>query len=273
MKGSAKLKRVIRKILPSRVLNFYIKIRISFKYLLQNFPHAIYWAASKTEFSNYYYDITDLNKKFIASNIATLFKLPIDEVMGYIQEIENDSLLTKSVLDFKEENQSYRDSKIFPGRRLAWYCIVRALKPSLVVETGVHNGLGGTIILLGLQKNGSGEYIGIDINPHSGEMIPSELRASSQLVIADSTNLHNFLRPNSVDLLITDSDHRYEFEMQELANAESILSENYVIISDNSHDSTALLDFSIQKNRNFLYIQEITKNHWYSGAGIGISTK
>lgn len=259
--------------MPSRVLNFYIKIRISFKYLLRNFPHAIYWATKKTEFSNYYYDITELNKKYIASNIATLFKFPIDQVMGYIEEIENNPILEKSISDFKGKNLSYQDSKIFPGRRLAWYCIIRVTKPNLVVETGVHNGLGGTVILLGLQKNGFGKYIGIDINPNSGEMIPSELRDSSQLVIADSKHLHNLLSPNSVDLLITDSDHRYEFEMQELVNSESILSDNSVIISDNSHDSTALLDFAIQKNRNFLYIQELTKNHWYAGAGIGISTK
>lgn len=250
-----------------------MKIRISFKYLLRNIPHAVYWAYKRTEFSNYYYDITELNKKYIASDIATLFKLPINEVLGYIEEIENDPVLREAVSDFKEKNISYRDSEIFPGRRLAWYCIVRIIKPNLVVETGVHNGLGGTVILLGLQKNGFGKYIGIDINPHSGEMIPSQLCESSEIIIADSTNLHQILSPNSVDLLITDSDHRYEFEMQELLNAQSILSKNSVIISDNSHDSTALLDFAIQKNRNFLYIQENTKNHWYAGAGIGISTK
>src|SRR5262249_29985791 len=38
------------------------------------------------------------------------------------------------------------------GKRVAWYALVRLLSPSLVVETGVHDGLGSLLLLRGLER-------------------------------------------------------------------------------------------------------------------------
>ena len=46
-----------------------------------------------------------------------------------------------------------------------------------------------------------------------------------------------------------------------------------MILGDNSHVTDELLRFSIEHKRNFVLFRERPKNHWYPGAGIGISYK
>jgi len=44
-----------------------------------------------------------------------------------------------------------------------------------------------------------------------------------------------------------------------------------LILGDNSHVTNKLLKFSIENDRNFVLFREEPKDHWYPGAGIGIS--
>ena len=47
---------------------------------------------------------------------------------------------------------------------------------------------------------------------------------------------------------------------------------NSFILGDNSHVADCLTKFSRISNRNFIFFRK-TQNHWYPGAGIGISFK
>ena len=49
------------------------------------------------------------------------------------------------------------------------------------------------------------------------------------------------------------------------------LSPKALILGDNSHVTDKLLKFSIENDRNFVLFREEPKDHWYPGAGIGIS--
>ena len=49
------------------------------------------------------------------------------------------------------------------------------------------------------------------------------------------------------------------------------LSKNAVILGDNSHVTDKLSIFSKERNRRFYFFKEEPLNHWYPGAGIGIS--
>jgi hypothetical protein len=44
-----------------------------------------------------------------------------------------------------------------------------------------------------------------------------------------------------------------------------------LILGDNSHVTDKLLKFSIENDRMFVLFKEEPKNHWYPGAGVGIS--
>jgi hypothetical protein len=49
------------------------------------------------------------------------------------------------------------------------------------------------------------------------------------------------------------------------------LSPRAVILGDNSHATDSLLDYSRKAGREFIFFDERPADHWYPGAGIGIS--
>lgn len=76
-----------------------------------------------------------------------------------------------------------------------------------------------------------------------------------------------------MDLFINDSDHSSDYEYKEYQVIRDKLSSNAVILGDNSHVTESLSRFSHESGRQFLFFKEIPANHWYPGAGIGISFK
>ena len=74
-----------------------------------------------------------------------------------------------------------------------------------------------------------------------------------------------------IDLFINDSDHSADYEYREYLTIKDKLAENAVILGDNSHVTDKLVLFSDFTKRNFLFFREEPSNHWYPGAGIGIS--
>jgi hypothetical protein len=51
------------------------------------------------------------------------------------------------------------------------------------------------------------------------------------------------------------------------------LSVNGIVLSDNSHATTELAKWSLRQGRRFMYFAEELLDHWYPGAGIGVSMK
>jgi len=72
-------------------------------------------------------------------------------------------------------------------------------------------------------------------------------------------------------LFINDSDHSADYEYHEYLTIAANLTPNAIILGDNSHISDSLRRFSEERKRNFLVFREKPKDHWYPGAGIGIS--
>ena len=163
------------------------------------------------------------------------------------------------------------DSHAFFGRRLGWYAIVRATKPSIVVETGTAKGLGSLVLAEALIKNKSGRLITIDIEPSSGLLIGPEYDGVVERITNDS--LSAIAKIKQIDLFIHDSDHNAEHELRELNLLEGRLSKDGIVISDNAHSTTELEKFSIRHGRKFFCFQEQPVDHWYPGAGIGVSIK
>ena len=66
------------------------------------------------------------------------------------------------------------------GRRYAWYAIARELKPAVVVETGIKDGLGSVLLLRALQRNAAegspGRLISFDLYPDKGWLGAEALR-------------------------------------------------------------------------------------------------
>jgi Methyltransferase domain len=159
------------------------------------------------------------------------------------------------------------------GKRLAWYALTRLLAPELVIETGVHDGLGSLILLRALELNahrGSpGALVSFDINPTSGWLVGShpmwELR-----IEATRPGLADVLseRP-ALGLFIHDSLHTYENERYELSTAVAHLAPGGLLISDNAHGTRALADTCAEFGLRYSEFAEQPRDHFYPGGMLG----
>jgi hypothetical protein len=241
--------------------------------LARNFKKSIPWLFRSKEFANFTYDLTAANKEYLAWFVAETCCISVNEVHAYFNELETNSQLDSYI---KSRLTIYRrgneiDSRAFFGRRIGWYAIVRATRPSVIVETGTEKGLGSLVLAEALLKNGFGRLITIDMEPSSGLLIGAEYGGVIERVIDDS--LSAISRIDRIDLFIHDSDHSAEHEAHEFDLLSTRLSDGGIVLSDNSHVTTELAKWSFRHGRRFIYFAEQPLNHWYPGAGIGVSMK
>jgi hypothetical protein len=159
------------------------------------------------------------------------------------------------------------------GRRLGWYAIVRARKPHLVVETGVHDGLGSTVLLRALERNAEdgyeGSLVSFDPSGGAGWLIPDFLRSRHHLEVDPAPEgFGDGLRDRRVDFFIHDSDHRYEHETNEFEAIWPLTGPGTVLLSD--HAGTAFRDFCDRRRLTCRSFKEVPR-HWYAGARIGVA--
>jgi predicted O-methyltransferase YrrM len=137
------------------------------------------------------------------------------------------------------------------------------------VESGTEKGLGSLIINRALEKNGIGQLYTLDIDIYAGSLFDAQDKEKINLVIGDS--IESIGRISEIDFFIQDSNHSINHEILELEALEKQLCKNSIVISDNAHDSNALFEWSKKMGRNYIFINEQSKNHWYPGDGVGIS--
>ena len=125
------------------------------------------------ELDNFTYPIANIAA--LADFIAEAFDTDPITVRRYIDELAGDEVLARA-LDAARNAVGSNRSMPF-GRRLGWYAIARLRRPELIVETGVHDGLGSTTLLRALQRNDAeaspGTLLSIDRRPAVGLAHPS----------------------------------------------------------------------------------------------------
>jgi predicted O-methyltransferase YrrM len=128
------------------------------------------------------------------------------------------------------------------------YAVCRALRPQVVVETGVAYGVTSAYVLYALAENGEGELHSIDLPPlgpdaerHVGYLIPRELRGRWTLHIGSARKLlpEVFRRVSGADLFIHDSLHTYAHMKMEFAAALAQLRPGGVLIADDVEGNRA----------------------------------
>jgi hypothetical protein len=141
------------------------------------------------------------------------------------------------------------------------YAIVRAVKPQVMVETGVASGLSSAHILRALDRNGIGTLHSIDLpnvqegsvlpqGRTSGWIVPASLRGRWKLQLGDSWVLLPELLGSleRVDVFMHDSDHSYEGMMFEFEQAYPKLTPGGLLLSDDTHLHAAWDDFCTQQS-------------------------
>lgn len=142
----------------------------------------------------------------------------------------------------------YRFASTPQGDCESLFLLVRALRPRVVVETGVCYGASSAYILEALEQNGAGELYSIDLGnpaeePPNDFFVPRSLNSRWRLIIGDSRNeLPPLLdKLGSIDLFHHDSLHTFEHMMWEYETAFPFITPEGAL---SSHDVITLLDLT-----------------------------
>ncbi|MCV0437832.1 MAG: class I SAM-dependent methyltransferase [Hydrogenophaga sp.] len=232
------------------------------------------WAWLDTEDSNFYYKLTSRNRDQLAHTVAAVSGAPYIEITRYFDELESDNELRAHIKRGISSAGYGKDIQVEFGRRLGWYAFIRCLKPQVIIETGVDHGVGACVITSALMRNAAeghaGRYYGTELRESAGKLLGGEYAHFGQILYGDSIeSLQQF--DQTIDLFINDSDHSADYEYREYQTIVGKLSPNGLILGDNSHVTDKLSRFSTEQGRHFLFFAEQPADHWYPGAGIGIS--
>lgn len=234
---------------------------------------ALRYLAFSRELDNFTYQISNTGPlaKFIADAVGTT---PAQS-LAHVKELEDDRELDVALGTLLDERPD-RNRRMPFGRRLGWYALARAMKPRLIVETGVHDGLGSVALLRALERNAQegepGELISVDIDANAGWLIPDSLRSRHTLIVGNAlTVLPPSLADRRVDMFIHDSDHSYEHETGEFELITRYVRQGGVLISDNAHSGIAFRDYCRRHDVRMRFWKESPVDHFYPGAGIGLA--
>lgn len=133
------------------------------------------------------------------------------------------------------------------------YVLCRAIKPNVIIETGVFHGISSAHILYALQRNNAGKLISIDL-PHAsighrevGWFVPSELKARWALMLGSSQELLPKVieSADSVDIFMHDSEHSEKNMMFEYEQAWPKISSGGLLLSDDTDWNLAFSRFAV----------------------------
>jgi hypothetical protein len=262
-------------VLRSVALPMY-RAKVLSGYLYPPVREGVRWLLHSRETTNFTYDLTGKNRGYLCSMLAVATGIPASDFASYMAELETDDRLRDHVM--KTTSGSALAYKADPlarfHKRLGWYALVRAMKPRIVVETGVDKGLGAVVLCAALLRNRSaghaGRYFGTDLNPEAGYLLCGEYRSVGEILYGDSLESLQSMR-EPIDLFINDSDHSAAYEAAEYEAVLPLLAPGGIILGDNAHVTPELLDFSTRHGRSFLFWKEEPAAHWYPGGGIGLS--
>ena len=145
-----------------------------------------------------------------------------------------------------------------PEVALSLYFIIRILKPTHVVETGVSAGRSSAYILCALKDNKRGELYSIDPDADVGYAIPQELLGRWRFINETSENkLPNLLdQLSEIDVFLHDSLHTYENMIFEFNTAWPHLRKGGLLLADNVNLNNAYEDFTRKLEETPVYLHE-----------------
>lgn len=228
------------------------------------------------ETSSFTYNLTAFNEKYIIHSIALVTHKSVDEIETYFNEIKDDKVIQKYILDklVVSEYKNFKDKRCDFGSRMAWYALVRAIKPLVVVENGVEIGYTAALLCRAIQKNNeegfNGSYYGFDINEKAGYLV-KDAYFDDIVSFRYGDAINSILEfTQKINFYFSDGARTPEYEHKEFNALLSHLSANAIIASNKMAFSTELASFSQLNDRKFIYFKEEPK-HWYPGSGLGIS--
>lgn len=261
-----RLRRALRPALKLRLLWHYRRAAVVRP------RESLHYLARGREVTNFTYEIANLDE--LADFVVAALSVPRAHVERWLEEVAADTELRRALADRLGTRSDREDVPRF-GRRLGWYCVLRALRPALAVETGTHDGLGTALLLRALERNDAegapGRLLTFDVDPDAGWLVPDALRSRLETWTGDvRETLPRALAGRRVGFFLHDSLHEYEHERFEFAVAIEHADERLAVLSDNAHDSPSLEDVAAELAVPYHRFDERPVGHFYPGAAIGM---
>jgi hypothetical protein len=205
---------------------------------------------------------------FLLQSVALcdLLHSPVKNTALRLMSIRED-VVSKLKGSFSADEISRSSTGGWPSvKEIALYLLIRKYRPSLVVETGVAQGISSRFILEAIRENGAGKLISIDLpnyNPEgyvygddigtvdrtyvkktlgTGWLVNESLRDNWQLILKPSRDALPEIREQA-DLFFHDSEHSYKNMMFEFEWARGHLSDGGFIVSDDIERNDAFQRF------------------------------
>ncbi len=167
-----------------------------------------------------------------------------EAVAAAFAEIDNDSAFGRELAGRYRAFRPDSPVALNLGRFAVWYVLARLLRPRVVLETGVHDGLSSAVILRAMERNGAGGLISIDLPsvdlpPGAGRpgwLVPEHLRWRWALHLGNARKLLPRLAAANapLDFFIHDSDHSRAFQQFEYETAIVHLARPGLLLSDDA---------------------------------------
>jgi Methyltransferase domain len=147
-----------------------------------------------------------------------------------------------------------------PSLARVCYALCRALRPAVVLETGVAYGVSSSFITKALELNGAGELHSVDRAPvrpgvesYIGALVPDELRPRWTLHRGTSRRLLPRLLPElgEIGLFIHDSQHTYRNVSWELRTLAPHLARPAAVVADDAAGNRAFEDWAERAGPSF----------------------
>jgi predicted O-methyltransferase YrrM len=193
---------------------------------------------------------TQSSRDFVAS--MTGREPPADELLSDVDSLFL-TLKTRVEKFYGYDGTGRPPSSIQYGDAQILHSICRVVRPTLIVETGVSDGISSAVILSALDKNNHGRLISIDFpivgiprlyGKSAGWVVPEHLRSRWTLLTGQSRKLLPSLLSTSdpLDMFFHDSEHSYECMKMEFEWSMRHIVPGGVILSDDAWVSNALPD-------------------------------
>lgn len=223
------------------------------------------------EVESYSYEIA--NDDELCAFAAAHFGVTAEEARAYLAEARTDPELTTRL----SERTRWRfdaKTKLPVGNRLLWYVAARATKPSLVVETGIYEGLGSLVLLRALARNAEegadGRLVSLDVDPLCGFLVrddPALTARWTKVIGMTSDLLPEVVAGEPIGLLLQDTPHTEDNQRHEFGVALRQAAEPLVLIEGSGGYCPTMGQLAAQLGVELLHFRERPKDHFFPAPG------
>jgi hypothetical protein len=217
------------------------------------------------EVESYTYRVANIDG--MLTTIAEATRTPVEDLRRYVVEADTDPEL--------RDNLAHRlrwrfDVKHRPelANRLGWYVLVRALRPRVVVETGIYHGFGSLTLLRALERNAAdgtpGELMSFDTSQSAGSFVDRRRYPGWRHVVGLTTEvLQSTLAGRSVGALFQDSDHSAPVQELEFGTALATPEPTLLLVDASGGQSPVLEQISHARGGDYRRVRLGASDHWY----------